>query len=47
MSSYETKTNRSKISNAYYDKEKLVYITYLAEDKEIVAISSIYKVLIF
>ncbi len=47
ISSYETKTNRSKLSNAYYDKEKLIYITYLAEDKEMVAISSIYKVLIF
>lgn len=47
MSSYETKTNRSKLANAYSDKEDLVHIMYLDEEKEMIAISSIYKVLIF
>jgi len=47
MSSYKTKTNRSKLVNAYSDKEPLIYITYIEEDKEFVAISSINKVLIF
>lgn len=47
MSSYETKTNRSKLANAYCNKEKLVYLTYILEDKELVAISSIKKTLIF
>lgn len=47
MSSYETKTNRSRLANAYSDKEDLVFLTYLEEDREFVAISSINKVLIF
>lgn len=47
MSSYETKTNRSRLANAYSAKEQLVYITYIQEDKELVATSNINKVLIF
>ncbi|MTI48230.1 MAG: topoisomerase IV [Firmicutes bacterium] len=47
MSSYETKTNRSKLANAYSNKEPLVYLSFIEEDKEFVAISSIRKVLIF
>lgn len=47
MSSYKTKTNRSKLANAYSNKGRLVYLTYICEDREFVAISSIKKVLIF
>jgi len=45
---YATKTNRKKLANAYYDMSKLVYISYIeGEDLELVAFSSIGKVLIF
>lgn len=47
LSSYETKTNRTKLANAYSDKVKLVYLEHIIEDKELIAISSINKVLIF
>ncbi|MCX7709253.1 MAG: DNA topoisomerase (ATP-hydrolyzing) subunit A [Clostridia bacterium] len=47
MESYATKTNRKKLANAYSDLEKLVYIEHIQEDIELVAFSSINKVLIF
>ncbi len=47
LSSYATKTNRKKLANAYSDLSKLVGIAYLDEDIELVAFSSIDKVLIF
>jgi DNA gyrase subunit A len=47
LESYATKTNRKKLANAYSDKSKLVHIIQLFEDIELVAISSINKVLIF
>ena len=47
LSSYETKTNRKKLANAYADKARLVYIVFLSENRELVAYSSINKVLIF
>jgi len=47
VSSYETKTNRKKLSNAYNDLSPLVDIFYLEEDKDFVAFSSIDKVLVF
>ncbi|NLX64975.1 MAG: topoisomerase IV [Clostridiaceae bacterium] len=47
VSSYETKTNRRKLSNAYNDLSPLVDIFYLEEDKDFVAFSSIDKVLVF
>jgi len=47
VSSYETRTNRKKLSNAYNDLSPLVGIFYLEEDKDFVAFSSIDKVLVF
>ncbi|MCC5909901.1 MAG: topoisomerase IV [Clostridiaceae bacterium] len=47
LNSYETKKNRKQLANAYCDEEKLVYITHLKEDKDLVAISSLDKVLVF
>ena len=47
LNSYATKTNRKKLANAYSDIDKLVHMQYLAEDMDLVAISSINKVLVF
>lgn len=47
LKSYATKTNRKKLANAYSNLSPLVSIMHLAEDVELVAISSINKVLIF
>lgn len=47
LESYSTKTNRKKLANAYSDLSKLVSIMYLGSDVELVAFSSINKVLIF
>ncbi|KAB3535763.1 topoisomerase IV [Alkaliphilus pronyensis] len=47
MESYQTKTNRKQLANAYSNESELVYIEHLIEDKELIAISSINKVLIF
>ncbi|MCX7920652.1 MAG: DNA topoisomerase (ATP-hydrolyzing) subunit A [Clostridia bacterium] len=47
LSSYATKTNRKKLANAYSDLSPLVYLMYIEEDIELVAYSSIDKVLIF
>ncbi len=47
LGSYTTKTNRRKLANAYSDLSKLVRIIYLEADRELVAFSSINKVLIF
>lgn len=47
MESYQTKTNRKQLANAYSDESDLVYIEHIKEDKEMVAVSSIKKVLIF
>ena len=47
MSSYETKTNRKKLMGAYSDKSRLTDMRYIAIDCELVAFSSINKVLIF
>ncbi|MFZ5987063.1 MAG: DNA gyrase subunit A [Bacillota bacterium] len=47
LSSYATKTNRKKLANAYCDLSKLVYISHIYEDEELVAFSSLNKVLIF
>ncbi|HEY8345649.1 MAG TPA: DNA topoisomerase (ATP-hydrolyzing) subunit A [Bacillota bacterium] len=47
LASYATKTNRKKLANAYSDLSPLVKIINLQEDRELVAISSINKVLIF
>ncbi|HOJ81404.1 MAG TPA: DNA gyrase subunit A, partial [Clostridiales bacterium] len=47
LESYATKTNRKKLANAYSDLSPLVDIRYLAEDTDLVAYSSINKVLVF
>ncbi len=47
MSSYETKTNRKKLTGAYSDKVRLTDMRKIDEDCELVAFSSINKVLIF
>lgn len=47
LKSYETKTNRKKLNNAYSDNSKLVYIDYIKEDVELLVSSNINKVLIF
>ena len=47
LSSYTTKTNRKKLANAYSGLSKLVYIAYVRQDIELVAYSSINKVLAF
>ena len=47
LDSYATKTNRKKLANAYSDLSPLTDIRYLESDMELVAYSSIKKVLIF
>ncbi len=47
LESYATKTNRKKLANAYSDLSPLTDIRYLESDMELVAYSSIKKVLIF
>ncbi len=47
MKSYETKTNRKKLANAYSDLSKVVSIMHLDSDADLVAFSSINKVLVF
>ncbi|NSW91548.1 MAG: topoisomerase IV [Firmicutes bacterium] len=47
MSSYATKTNRRKLLNAYSDLSRLIHIMYIENDLELVAYSSIGKVLVF
>ena len=47
LKSYETKTNRKKLANAFYEKSPVADMRFLAGDTELVAFSSINKVLIF
>ncbi|OPZ84439.1 MAG: DNA gyrase subunit A [Firmicutes bacterium ADurb.Bin419] len=47
LNSYATKTNRKKLANAYSGLSKLIYIQHIIEDEELVAFSSLKKVLIF
>jgi DNA gyrase subunit A len=47
LASYATKTNRRKLANAYSDLAPLLTMMYLDQDLELVAFSSIHKVLIF
>ncbi len=44
---YETKTNRKKLINAYYGKQPLVGVKFLAQDEDIVIYSSLDKIVIF
>ncbi|NTV88815.1 MAG: topoisomerase IV [Clostridiales bacterium] len=47
LDSYSTKTNRKKLANAYSDLSPLIDVRYLESDIELVAYSSINKVLVF
>lgn len=47
VKSYETKTNRKKLTGAFYEKTPVADIRFLPEDTELVAFSSVNKVLIF
>lgn len=47
LESYQTKTNRKQLANAYSSEEKLVHLEFIKEDKDLVAVSSINKVLVF
>ncbi len=47
MSSYATKTNRKKLANAYCDSAPLIRMMFITEDIDLVATSSIKKVLVF
>ncbi|SDK67344.1 DNA gyrase/topoisomerase IV subunit A [Natronincola ferrireducens] len=47
MESYQTKTNRKQLANAYSSESQLVYMEHIKEDKELVAVSSIKKILVF
>lgn len=47
MSCYETKTNRKKLTKAFSDISKPVWMMFINEDLELAAFSSIGKVLIF
>jgi DNA gyrase subunit A len=47
LESYSTKTNRRKLANAYSDTSRLIRIMYIDSDIELVAKSSINKVLAF
>src|SRR5690606_37680678 len=46
LSAYETKTNRTMLKNAYADKNA-IYFNHIQEDIDVVAVSSIDKVLVF
>jgi DNA gyrase subunit A len=47
LNSYATKTNRKKLAKAYSALSKIIYMKYILEDEELVAFSSLNKVLIF
>lgn len=47
LGSYATKTNRKKLANAYCGLSRLIYAAHIMEDEELVACSSLNKVLIF
>ncbi|MBP5426615.1 MAG: topoisomerase IV [Clostridiales bacterium] len=47
LDSYKTKTNRKKLANAYSDVSELVYINDAKDEMELVACSSLNKVIVF
>ncbi|GBE27548.1 hypothetical protein BMS3Bbin03_01475 [bacterium BMS3Bbin03] len=47
MNSYKTVTQRKKLANAYNKKSKLLYVDHIKYDMDLVAISSVNKVLVF
>jgi DNA gyrase/topoisomerase IV subunit A len=47
FSSYETETKRKKLNNAFNNESKLVFIEHIIDDIDLVALSSINKVVLF
>jgi DNA gyrase subunit A len=47
LAAYATKTNRKKLANAYSGESRLVRMLYLPEDRDLAALSSIDKLLVF
>lgn len=47
MESYKTKTNRKKLANAYSKTSNLISLQYITQDKQLIAVSNIKKVLLF
>jgi DNA gyrase subunit A len=45
--SYETETKRKKLNSAYNNESKLVFIEHIIDDIDLVALSSINKVVLF
>jgi len=47
MKSYETKTHRKRLKNAYNGDSNIIFCNHIRYDKDLVAISSINKILVF
>lgn len=47
MTSYQTEHNRKKLKNAFNDEARLIYIEHIDDDIDLVALSSINKVVLF
>ncbi len=47
MASYQTEHNRKKLKNAFNDEAKLIFIEHIDDDIDLVALSSINKVVLF
>lgn len=47
MSSYKTEFKRKKLRNAFNDESKLIFIERIDDDNDMVAVSSIKKVILF
>jgi DNA gyrase/topoisomerase IV subunit A len=47
MHSFQTEHNRKKLKNAYNDESKLIFIEYVENDIDLVALSNIKKVVLF
>src|SRR5580692_2657271 len=47
FSSYETETKRKKLNSVYNNESKLVFIEHIIDDIDLVALSSISKVVLF
>ena len=47
FSGYETETKRKKLNNAYNHESKLIFIEHIIDDIDLVALSSINKIVLF
>jgi DNA gyrase subunit A len=47
MTSFQTEHNRKKLKNAFNDEAKLIFIEHIENDIDLVALSSINKVVLF